>query len=308
MYKNTYFRLMAEHINHLTIGRRIHPFFGRETFRNYISQPINAVAERKDKERKCMVLARVTYYLNLPENAGLRKRTSYLFKKYMRAVASGYQPKVIVDDFGFGEEEVSTEEFERMRKHMDTVLSTHSLGDVGKSCLETTKDIVDVHTNIVMFNRSVLSAPEYKRGLTLWRYIVGIPGSLVRHQYSQLGETVPVDRFLSTGFSPIDVRRGGDDILLRIDLPPEFPFWILSSSVGETVSLEHREVVLPYTLDFNGETLNYGLYIKKVVKAPVVKTEGTILKPGLLINVTPRMLDKPIKLQDFHPRCGRMNM
>ena len=198
---------------------------------------------------------------------------------------------------------------------MDTACALRELSPAIKNMDKKESDAIDIEctkhlieegniktqSDILIFNRGILNAPVYIKSISLWRYLH--ESSILYHQYSEVGNIVPVDRFLSTGTSPIERKSSRDRILLRIDLPPTFPFWMLSSGVEYTESLEHREVVLPYTTDISGKTLDYGLLVKKVTKNPVMRAEGTELGVSLLSVVTPVLLKKPIKLHYFKPSC-----
>jgi hypothetical protein len=149
---------------------------------------------------------------------------------------------------------------------------------------------------VFIMNNGILRAPRYKNELTLYRWLRDDASGSVSHQW-QTGEIVPNFQFLSTGFSPYD-KGGNFDILLKIQLPPDFPFFIISTQAAkEKVNIEHREVVLPFTLDETGKTFNYGFLVKKVQKQAKVETEDLSMTVPLVVTLVPiSVKPKPTRL------------
>lgn len=294
-YKSTYFMTMAKELNNMTVGV---PIMGRRVAGKEWRIE-HASIERKKHLDYCKLL-------NICELLSPDLDISD-FAEYLSQLSNGIDPDKLTIRFGFRKRTVDALPFRQFYQVASDYLrnmSAKEVRELDEKCLSELYNVErrQLHNDILIFLKGILTAPKTTRSLTVWRYL-NVTTAAIEHRYTQVGDIVPVDRFLSTGSSPIDPNRT-HGILLRIDLPPEFPFWMLSSEVSYTASIEHREIVLPYTTDPSGKTLDYGLKIKKVIKDPVLRTENVTLSPKYLIVVSPAKLSKPIKLVGFYPYCA----
>lgn len=290
-YKATYFQDMSAEIDKMTVGSRMYEVTRHTTRDRWNSQ--THFSAWAPYVKRCALAFHF---------AGERGLKDEGMSSYLRQKMLGKEPSEVMVSSGFFDETPVdaapyAEEFQRM----STALSGMDEGERKKleeTCLqEYYKNHRKTQSDIFLLLSSILHCPLYPRTLTLWRYLSTASGT-VEHNFTQVGEIVTVERFMSTGTSPM--TRSTYAVLLKIELPPNFPFWMLSGGI-EQIDIEHREVVLPYTLDATGRTLNYGLLIKKVIRKPDLRAEGVKLSPAYLVIVTPSMLPKPVKLFGFHP-------
>jgi hypothetical protein len=119
---------------------------------------------------------------------------------------------------------------------------------------ELSKDYKDIFGSerVRDLNKAILSVSHNDTSpLTVYRY-----AERGDNRMFAVGTTVLMDRFMSTSSSS-DI---GDQkkSLIRIELPKGFPALVIRTR--ETIhSSTEREVLLPFTLDVTGNSLNYGI-------------------------------------------------
>jgi hypothetical protein len=121
------------------------------------------------------------------------------------------------------------------------------------------KRFYDPHV-VKELNKEILNAPRYDAPLTVSHF--GLP--LKMYTQFTVGNTVPMDRFISTSTSP-DVGSHSTEPLIRIDLPRGFPALVIRTYETHTSKIE-KEVLLPFTLDITGDSLTYGIPSKLTVR------------------------------------------
>jgi hypothetical protein len=127
-------------------------------------------------------------------------------------------------------------------------------------------------------NKAILDAPRYNASLTVNHYM---DCSSTWYTQFTVGNTVPMDRFMSTASSSDNEYQ--ESTLIRIELPKDLSALVVKTNQTKYSDEEHQ-VILPSTLDKTGSSLTYTSLHKLLSgTTDLMKslTESVILSPRL---------------------------